>query len=34
MPAINWFLATFVFLLLCGLAIAMPFVPGLWSMAQ
>ena len=28
MPALNWFFATLVVLLLCGLAIALPFVLG------
>jgi hypothetical protein len=33
MPAINWFLATMLVLLACGLAIAAPFLLGLWGAA-
>lgn len=29
MPALNWFFATTLVLLLCGIAITMPFVLGL-----
>jgi hypothetical protein len=29
MPVINWFVATLIVLLLCGLAIATPFLLGM-----
>jgi hypothetical protein len=31
MPALNWFVATSIFMLLCGLAIAAPFLLRLWG---
>jgi hypothetical protein len=33
MPALNWFVATLIVLLLCGLAIAAPLVLGMVAAA-